>query len=131
MKKTRKPDRNTKPTLPRKTERAFIATTSDALAAFLSLRGCHRVGITIERAGSRQHAAHGFEDEAPRLMFAVGAFESAEDDDIPAGHYIATVAHLRKIRRDADRRLESDAADEANRLRVLEEDVRTWERKRR
>ena len=51
---------------------------------------------------------------------AVGAFESAEEDDIPAGRFIATVEHLRKLRRDADRRLENEAADEHDRLKILE-----------
>ena len=131
--------KKTRVSTPRRTEakrsrpaRAFIATANDALAAFLVIRGCRRTGITSERAsGSRMVAAHSFEDEAEKLMFAVSAFQTAEDDDVPVGRFVATLAQLRAIRRDADFRLRGEAEDEIDRLRVLEADVRTWERKRR
>ena len=101
------------------------------MAAFLIIRGCRSTGITMERSGSRLVAAHAFEDAADKVLFAVSAFQSAEDDDVSATRFAATLTHLRAIRRDADLRLRSEAADEHERLRILEEDVRTWERKRR
>lgn len=131
MKKKRTQGRRARKQRPRPA-RAFVATSNDALAAFLVLRGCRSVGISSEqRSPTRSVAAHAFEDEADKLLFAVSAFQAAEGDDVPAGQFVATLNHLRRIRRDADLRLRSDSADEIDRLRILEEDVQAWESKRR
>ena len=93
----------------------FFETADDALAAFLVVKGCRRIGLgTGEINEPLPVVTHIFDDAADQLNVLVSAYQYSDHDEVAAGRCIRMVAFLQRLRLDEMlrryRQAESDLA---------------------
>ena len=97
----------------------FFETLDDALAAFLVICGCRRLGFSVDG-----DPAHAFDDEAIKLFALVRSYQLGSGDEVSASEHSRVARHLRALRRDESMRRarvrEGDALDHQRKERTNE-----------